>query len=290
MPKFDNIKCLPAPIRILLFLLVLATIWLPGAAVIYWLISTTGDPNDPVVANRLTIWTMGLLTIEFICLLPWWGKNIWNTANIFARYGLVFTRTNGVVLLKGFSIGAIFAFALFIVQGWLGWLTWRSPSLPLWQLISEATLSSFGIAVAEELFFRGWVLDELERDYQPRAALTIDVLLFAISHFLKSIELMIRGLPQFPGLILFGVVMVVAKRSHGNLLGVAIGLHAGMVWAYYLIKVGNSIEYTNKVSDWFTGIYGMPTAGILGLVFLVVLIIFVDRTSPRSLSRRVDRR
>jgi membrane protease YdiL (CAAX protease family) len=149
-------------------------------------------------------------------------------------------------------------------------------------LILEGAASALGIGLAEELFFRGWMLDELERDYQPQVALAADAGLFALLHFLKPIPVMIQSLPQFPGLCLFGTVMIVAKRQHGNLLGISIGLHAGMVWAYYIVNVGNMVKYSGRVSDWATGINGNPIAGFLGLLFLGILIILLPKISGKA--------
>lgn len=269
-----------------LFLLVLVVLWLPGLALIYGVMAISQNLADPGTKNLLTILTMGLLAIEFIAVLPWWGRKVYQHPNLFYRYGLVATRENGLLLLKGLGIGLFVAFALFITQGLLGWLTWQSPSLPIPQLILEGAASALGVGLAEELFFRGWMLDELERDYQPQVALVANAGLFALLHFLKPIPVMLQSLPQFPGLCLFATVLVIAKRQHGNLLGISIGLHAGMIWAYYIINVGNIVKYSGKVSDWMSGINGNPIAGLLGLAFLGCLILLLPKISGKSVENK----
>jgi uncharacterized protein len=279
----------PAPGRIIVFLLVLILLWLPGASIIYgYFIETEQNLEDPGVKNLLTIFTGGLLGIEFIAFLPWWGRRIYGCPNIFHRYGLVFSKENGFVLLKGLTIGFALTFSLFITQGLFGWLTWRSPSLPIYQLFLEGSATALGVGLAEELCFRGWMLDELEQDYSQKVAATANAGLFAVSHFLKPIPVMLESLPQFPGLYLFATVLVIAKRKHRHLLGISIGLHAGMVWCYYIIKVGNMVKYSGSVSEWLTGINGNPLSGLLGIIFLSVFAIFllrlpapieIDRTS-----------
>ena len=72
-----------------------------------------------------------------------------------------------------------------------------------------------------------------------------------------------------------GVVMIVAKRQHGNLLGISIGIHGGMIWAFYLVSVGKIVKYSNNVSDWITGINGNPICGLLGLVFMAGLAVLL---------------
>ena len=162
MLNLDKVKNYPAPGRIIVFLLVLILLWLPGAAIIYgFFIGGKQNLADPGVKNLLTILTGGLLGVEFIAFLPWWGKRVYGCANIFSRYGLVFSRANGLLFLKGLAIGLALTFTLFITQGLFGWLTWQSPSLPIPQLILEGSATALGVGLAEELCFRGWMLDEL---------------------------------------------------------------------------------------------------------------------------------
>jgi uncharacterized protein len=281
MLNLSHIKNYPAPGRMFSFLLVLALLWLPGLTLIYLVMASTQNLEDPGTKNLLSILTMGLLAIEFIALLPWWGKQVYQHPNLYARYGLVFTRQNGLLLLKGIAIGAGFALALFITQGLLGWLTWQSPRLSIFQLALEGSATALGVGLAEELFFRGWMLDELERDYTPIAVLIADAIIFAMLHFIKPIPVMLASLPQFPGLFLLATAVIIAKRQHRNLLGISIGLHAGLVWAYYIINVGNMVKYTGRVSDWITGINGNPISGLLGLIFLVVLAILMSNSAAK---------
>ena len=277
MLNLSYVKNYPAPGRILAFLLVLVLLWLPGLALIYGVMALTQNLKDPSTQNLLSILTMGLLAIEFIALLPWWGQKVYQHPNLFYRYGFVITRTNGWLLFKGLVIGLVVAFSLFFTQGLFGWLTWQTPTTPLFQLILQGSATALGVGVAEELFFRGWMLDELERDYQPQVALVANAGLFGLLHFLKPIPVMLQSLPQFPGLCLFAVVLIIAKRQHENRLGMSIGLHAGMVWAYYIINVGNIVKYSGRVSDWVTGINGNPIAGFLGLVFLAALAVILAK-------------
>lgn len=277
MISLNHIKNYPAPGRILSFLFVLILLWLPGLSLIYAVIGTTQNLADPGTQNLLTILTMGLLAIEFIALLPWWGRKVYQHPNLLYRYGLVITRKNGLFLLRGIAIGWSVTASLYITQWLCGWITWQSPSLPFLQLILESIPTAIGVGLAEELFFRGWMLDELERDYSPQAALVANASLFAIAHFLKPIPVMLQSLPQFPGLFLMGVVMVIAKHRHGNLLGISIGIHGGMIWAFYLVSVGKIVKYSDKVSDWVTGINGNPLCGIMGLIFMIALAVLLSK-------------
>lgn len=213
---------------------------------------------------------MGLLAILFLLFLPKWGKWVYGESGMYARYGLHWTRRNGVALVQGLSIGISFVLGLFALMAMLGWVRLQ-PAPHLLRFVAEGLLSALGVGFAEELFFRGWLLDELERDYAPRVALGVDAVIFATLHFIKPLAEILRTFPQFPGLILLGLALVGAKRSRRNCLGIAIGLHAGLVWGYYVLNVGKVVQYPQVVPEWVTGIDRNPLAGAMGLVGLSIL-------------------
>ncbi len=251
--------------------MILSLLWLPVAAPIYLLLA-----QDP---NLVTILTMGLLFGAFLLLLRWWGKNVYGREHLLKRYGLVRSRQNELDLLKGLGIGLLFTFSLFVVEGLLGWIKFQTPQSVLPKVILEGFVSALGIGFAEELVFRGWVLDELQRDYTLKTSLWADAIIFAVLHFLKPLLEVIRTLPTFPALVLLGLTLVWAKRSSGGRLGLSIGLHAGLVWGYYILNVGQLVQYSNNVSPWITGVDNNPIAGVMGLLFLSVLALWMRKRS-----------
>jgi uncharacterized protein len=256
----------PEAIGIIGFVLCLLVVWLPIAVPIYLLL------HD---ANLVTILTMGILAIVFFIFLRTWGKLVHNQLQIYQHLGLEFTRQNGVELLRGLAIGLISIQLLFLVQGSLGWLKWQQPSESVVRFILEAIPTAFLTALTEGLFFRGWIYDELERDYKPGVVLWIVALIFPILHFLKPIPEIIRTSPQFVGLLLLSLTCIWAKRLCQGRLGLSIGIHAGLIWGWYVVNVGKLIEYTGKVPVWVTGINDNPLAGVVGLSFLVILALWM---------------
>jgi len=220
---------------------------------------------------------MGLLFVEFLLLLRVWGKKVYGQPYLLKRYGLERTRQNGIELLTALSIGVLLVLCLFAFEGQMGWLVWQPPSMFLPRLILEGLLSALGVGFAEELVFRGWLLDELQRDYRPNIALWTDASIFAVLHFIKPFSEILRTFPQFPGLLLLGLTLVWAKRRHRGRIGISIGLHAGLVWGYYIINVGQMTKYTNSVSDWITGVDKNPLAGLMGLLFLGAIAFWMKR-------------
>ncbi|HEY9633026.1 MAG TPA: CPBP family intramembrane glutamic endopeptidase [Coleofasciculaceae cyanobacterium] len=264
-----NLVRYPAPVRLGTFLAILLLLWLPVAAPIYYLLS-----YDP---NLVTILTMGLLFGEFLLLLRFWGRRVYQQPQLLKSYGLEGRRQNGLDLLKGLTIGLLFTLGLFALEGLLGWVQFQIPPVILPRIILEGLVSALGIGFAEQLVFRGWLLDELQRDYSQGASLWADAIIYAVLHFLKPLSEIVRTLSGFPGLLLLGLTLVWAKRSSGGLLGLPIGIHAGLVWGYYILKVGKLVKYSDQVSPWITGVDGNPIAGIMGLIFMGILALWMRK-------------
>ncbi|NJL20688.1 MAG: CPBP family intramembrane metalloprotease [Leptolyngbyaceae cyanobacterium SM1_3_5] len=268
--------------RLLAFVGLLAIFWLPPYALIRILV-----PDS----NTVSILAMTLLFVEFVLLLRWWTKQICGAPNWLQHYGLQLTRSNGRLLLLGFAIGSFSLFALFAIELGFGWLQAQWPPVPLIRIAIEGLLVASVFGILEELIFRGWLLQELERDYRPSIALLANSLIFALLHYTKPIEgaivsllglpfdwsAVLRSLPQFPGLLLLGVLLVRAKRVSGQQLGLAIGLHAGLVWGYYLVNVGELVEDGDSVPQWVTGMNQNPLAGVMGMLALGGLLLGVKR-------------
>ena len=224
---------------------------------------------------------MGLLFGAFLLLLKWWGRNVYGRFQLLKSYGLERSQKNADDLLQGLSIGLAFTFSLFLLEGLLGWIQFQTPQPALLRVIVEGFLSALGIGFAEELVFRGWVLDELQQDYTPKVSLWATALIFAVLHFLKPLSEVIRTLPTFPALVLLGLTLVWAKRSSAGRLGLPIGLHAGLVWGYYILNVGQLVQYSETVSPWVTGVDNNPIAGLMGLLFLSVLAFWMRKRKAR---------
>jgi hypothetical protein len=276
--KFSKWSQYPAPIRIGVFVFILLLLWVPFVVPIYWLVSDR---------NAASIFTLLILYAEFLVLVRFWGLAVHRQANTFWHYGLELTQRNGKELLAGLGVGTCSVLLLFSLESLAGWLVWQSPDLSLVRIILEGLLVSLGIGFAEELLFRGWLLDELQRDYTPPVVLWVNAVVFAAIH----LKLLV-----FPGLLLLGITLVWAKRACRGMqsgkrcdrLGLSIGLHAGLVWGNYVVEVGRLVNYTNRVPAWITGIERNPLAGMLGLLLLSTLAISLwqfarTRHQPKNL-------
>ncbi|MCA2658804.1 MAG: CPBP family intramembrane metalloprotease [Microcystis sp. M049S2] len=263
----------PVPLRLGIFILLLLFLWLPIALPLYHFFATN--------ANLVSILTLSVLYLEFLGLSHWWGRIIYGDEGL-ADYGLIWRIKTLIELINGLAIGLFFTFSLFLSQAFLGWLNFLPANPPISKIILEGFLVALAVGFAEELLFRGWLLRELEKDYRPAIALVISALIFALTHFIKPLAEIIRTFPQFPALVLLGLILGWAKRACGGNLGKSIGLHAGLIWAYYILNVGQLIKYTGTVPDWLTGINKNPLAGVMGLLFLTILAIWIRKKAVLS--------
>lgn len=248
----------PLVMRLGVFISSLLLLWLPFAVPIYRFV------RDP---NWVSILTMGILYVEFLALVKIWGRYVYRQP-LFQRYGLVKTRKNARDGLLGLSLGLVSLLALLSLEAALGWLAWQPPHTNFPRIALEGLAVAVGVGFAEELLFRGWLLDELQRDYRLGVATGVNAFLFAGVHFIKPIGEILRTLPAFPGLFLLGFTLVLAKQTGGKRLGLPMGFHSGLVWGYYLVYVGQLIEYQDKVPVWVTGVDANPLAGLMGMMWL----------------------
>lgn len=250
---------LPAPLRIFTFLLLLVLFWLPIAIPIQL---TIADPNLRAIA------AMSVLFVQFLVLLHFWGKAK-GYRRVWEGYGLSFQCRSWLGTGLSLAIATCLVLGLFALYGVLGWQRISLPSFSIVPVAIEGLVSALGIALAEELFFRGWLDEELERDYSLATATAINAILFAIAHFLKPFPEILRTWPQFPGLILLGWVLILLKRNFQGRLWAAIGFHAGLVWGYYILQVGQLASAVEGVSPWLVGVDGNAIASVPGWIILL---------------------
>ncbi|NET37117.1 MAG: CPBP family intramembrane metalloprotease [Cyanothece sp. SIO1E1] len=287
--KFEAsaIASYPAFARIAVFLLLLVLFWLPFAGPIYWFWFERAP-------NTVSILTLVILYGEFIFLLRIWGQRVHQQLRPLRSYGLVWNPQNGLDVLRGLTIGTTGVLVLFVLEASLGWVVRQPMPSNLYKIVLEGLLSALAVGFAEELLFRGWLLDELERDYPPQVSLGIDSVLYAIAHFIKPIAEILRTWPQFLGLVLLGLALVWAKRSSRSAsalangrgrLGLPMGLHSGLVWGYYIINVGQLFNSSHQVPEWITGIDRNPLAGVMGVALLSIIALGLRRACRLAASR-----
>ena len=247
---------------------------IPIAIAVQW------RPPQPItMAQKLPL----LASLYLLAPLLLWGIAIVQKQP-FSAYGLVWKssvlRSMGLGWLGGVA-GLALMFAIEWILGWVKWqyvLPIQSAQAPsrtnstlysIRQIIGQVLpilLLGVWVSFTEELVFRGFLLNVLQLDYAPWASAAIASFIFAALHLVWEGR---ETLPQLPGLWLMGMVLVLARWVEGGSLGLAIGLHAGWIWAIASLDTTQILKYTDNGSQWITGLEEKPLAGIMGLTFLL---------------------
>jgi membrane protease YdiL (CAAX protease family) len=271
----------PPLLRVLIFLVIIVTIWFPLALPLYW-VSAQGKLLGGDLLPTF------LLYLVFLVGLPLWQRRVHQTLHPWQVLGFTGGRRLTQGLILGISLGGT-SFGLLVgIQLALGWAALNPQSLKIPFLVITAlggVLTALAVGWSEELLFRGWLLWELEQGSSRGLALVLNSLLFALVHFIKPLAILLSLLPQFFGLWLLGMALVWARRlalppiPRQTSLGVAVGLHGSLVWSYYLVDVADLLKFTGRVPVWVTGVGENPLAGLLGMTLLGLLGMLLYRWS-----------
>jgi uncharacterized protein len=232
------------------------------ACIVAWLPLAIGLGWRP--GKAITLPEKLKLVVSLYLVIPpvLWGMAVWQGWN-FGDYGL---RLDLLTLLAGWSLGVGGLGILFGSELALGWAVVKSTNIRK-DLLPILVLSLW-IGAVEELLFRGFFVNVLS-PYGIWEAALLGSVLFALLHLVwEPASDFGRALPQLPGLVLMGLVLIYARTLAGGNLNLAWGMHAGWVWVITLIDTHSLIAYTERVPTWVTGLDGKPLAGLLGWLFL----------------------
>ncbi|MGK7949586.1 MAG: lysostaphin resistance A-like protein [Xenococcaceae cyanobacterium] len=237
-------------------------IWLPIATVVAKLIDW--QPNKLITVRQKLILIASLYPLA--PLIIYLMARMENTS--FADYGLNWQPSLFSSVTIGVGWGIISLIIIFILESLLGFARWEWSNIPrLFPLGLSLLVLGLAIALIEELVFRGFILNQLEKDYTYGLAAAISSLIFALLHLIWSPK---ETLPQIPGLWLMGMILVGARLvDYGN-LGLAIGLHTGWIFSLSCVDSTELITYTDKNRPWLTGIKQQPLAGLAGILGLLI--------------------
>ena len=248
--------------KVIAFVIIWGVLWLPIAIPVALLINWR--PTQPITVKQKLILLTSLYPIAPIII--WLATKIENTP--FTDYGLNWQPHFFLSFTIGFSLGIISLTIIFILESILGLIKWQwSNSKRLLPAILPIFILGLGVAITEELVFRGFIFNQLEIDYAYWWAAIISSLIFAFLHLVWSPK---ETLPQLPGLCLMGMVLVGARLIDHGSLALAIGLHTGWIWTLSCLDSAELVAYTNANRAWLTGINQQPLAGVAGILGLLL--------------------
>ncbi len=245
--------------KVLTFFGVWAAIWLPIALLVLRFIDW--QPNEPLIPKQKLILLASLYII--VPGVVKWKINLeslsWVNLGLSPISHILWYLLLGLFLSLG---SVIIVFSLESTLNLIDW-QWQNKEqiLPLFLPILCLSLL---ISFIEEVVFRGYVLSTLLVDNSVLIAALASSLIFALLHLIWERN---QTLPQIPGLLLMGIVLVAARFVGDGSLYLAIGLHAGWIWGLTCIDSAELVTYKYK-SHWLTGVNQQPLAGVAGILCL----------------------
>ena len=209
----------------------------------------------------------------FVISLPKWFEVRWKLNNVWELVGIKKKNKNSkqsFYFLKGL-LGAIFLLSAILIpiiifkdDIWLGEVSI--------DILINSLLLIFGVGFAEELIFRGWLLEELKNQFGLKKSLIFQSLIFSIVHIGFNLPLL-QMICILTGLFLLGIFLSYLRLINDNSLWVCIGLHGGLVGGWFLVNNG-LFDISKDVPIWLVGpgnINTNPLGGFWGISLLFFL-------------------
>ena len=210
--------------------------------------------------------------ILFIISMPKWFEVRWGLLNTWSLLGVNKINKNAnlsLSFLRGcfYSIVLIIAILIPIMVSQLG--IW-SGNISI-EILVNAIILIMGVGFAEEIIFRGWLLEELKNQFGLKKAIIFQGLIFSLAHFGFGIPFW-QMISILFGLFLLGILLALIRLKDDNSLWGCIGLHGGLVGLWFMTNNG-LIEISKDAPIWLVGpgnINTNPLGGFLGILLLLV--------------------
>jgi len=242
-------------------------IFMPLLYIFGWILAT---PLLLIGLDKVSLSLTGTIFtfLLFVFSLPKWFQIRWGIKNTWELLGINTIDTNRNFIfyfMKGFLLSIVLICLIIIpiiATEWGSWLGKISPGI----FINAISLI-LGVGFAEELIFRGWLLEELKSQFGLKNAIIAQASIFSIVHigfdlpFWQMTSILI-------GLFLLGSLLALVRLKDKNSLWGCIGLHGGLVGLWFITN--NGMLYISKdYPKWIFG-PGNPIGGILGLLIMIV--------------------
>ena len=239
--------------------------------------------NRNISSNDLSIIGTIITFFLFLIILPSWGRMRWKTNHLWLSIGL--DCQNKFSAIKIFFSGFIFSFFLLLIFCFFlflcGWVE-RFDYIKFSELLN-AVLLIFGIVFAEEIVFRGWLIEEMVLLFGLRKGIIFQSAIFSLAHYRSDIGL-IALIPFLIGLFLFGLILNLRRTIDKGSLWGCLGLHGGLVGIWYLFDSGMVIFSIDTPYYLLGPSKSMvnPIGSILGIAILLIIIFFQRRFFART--------
>ena len=226
----------------------------------------------------------------FLFFLPYWFFIRWQISKTWVLLGI-----NKHKLFKNFvhfCQGILFSLVLIILilvpllqKNCISWIGEFSPSILL-----NSIVLGLGVGFAEEIIFRGWLLEELKLEYGTKISIALQALVFSFVHNLSN-EIFWNIIGLRLGFILLGIFLSLVRIRNKGSLWNCIGIHGGLVGIWFFINNG-LIEFKENTPSFLAGPFTQnipnPIGSFSAIFILLLLCIFYAVKSKKYFLRRFN--
>ena len=246
-------------------------IFIPFLYVFGWILAT---PLLLIGLDKVNLSLTGTIFtfLLFVFSLPKWFQIRWSIKNTWVLLGInkIDNDRNFIFyFVRGFLLSIILICLInipIIGTQWGSWLGKISPGI-----VINAIFLIIGVGFAEELIFRGWLLEELKNQFGLKKAVIAQASIFSIVHI--GFDLPFWQMTSIlSGLFLLGVLLSLIRLKDKNSLWGCIGLHGGLVGLWFITNNG-LLDISKDYPKWIFG-PGNPLGGILGIFIMIIFCLF----------------
>ena len=191
-----------------------------------------------------------------------------------------------LTVLKGWFAGVIAFVAYSILMGAFGVVEFRLKFSPLILTAFFTAFAAFGVALTEEILFRGFFLQTMLKDLPKWAAVALTGIIFVFFHdlahpesfFTEPRQMMLAG-----GLFSLNILLCAAYLKSKTLF-LPIGIHSGLVFAKVFFRRMKMMYAVEPANSFLFGLEGDARRGFLAwLLFLSGILILNFLITNREL-------
>ena len=234
--------------------------------------------NRDISSNSLSVIGTIITFILFLIILPSWASIRWRNNNLWVSIWLNFEHKFRSIklFLSGltFSFFLLLSFCIFIyLCGWIESFNYIKSGAFL-----NAILLTISIGFAEEIIFRGWLMEEMVLLFGLKKGIIFQSSIFSLAHFRADIGFLAL-IPFMSGLFLFGLVLTLRRTIDKGSLWGCMGLHGGLVGIWYLFDSGMVIFSFDIPYSLLGPSKNMvnPIGSVIGIIILGITIFFQRR-------------
>ena len=227
----------------------------------------------------------------FIFSLPKWFEIRWGLKNIWELLGVKKTKNNGKLIhsfIKGLFLAIVLLSLILIPIVGFGWGYWIG-KISL-DILINAIFLLIGVGFAEELVFRGWLLEELKNQFGLKKAILAQASIFSAVHVGFDLPFW-EMIGILTGLFFLGILLSLLRLNDNNSLWGSIGLHGGLVGIWFFINNG-LIEFKENTPSFLAGPFTRnipnPIGSFSAILILLLLCIFYTVKSKKIFTRRFN--